>query len=519
MAEWTELENEIVKANIKQKAQQIKEILKENGFDRELGQIIGRKNKLNKVLNKPKTQKTKFFIEKIDFIIQKIGEGLSFSTIAKMLKVNSTQLTYFIKRNPLSKEKFFEIRKKYYSKRELNIVEAEGDKSNVSIQKVLSENGFQRDFLEISYLKLQLSDNKDFKKGGGYVMKKIQPHEKEIVRMLDNGLSVKYISHELGVNRMQLRRYMFDNMKLDLSKYELASKPKPIEKTENQTQETQTPIIYAYIRVSTEGQTVENQRHELIPFAKSKGYVIEEWFEETISGAKEIHKREINNLILKVKKGDILFVAELSRLSRRLVDILSILEKFTKKGVSLYTKKENFELNNSILSTIMASIFGIFAQLERDLIAQRTKEGLNRRMDLGMKVGRPKSTPKSKIVISECLKYEKEIQELLDKGVPVIQIAKAINLNRGSVVTYLKNKANGVKMATKEQRAVMISEQNIEYGKSILSEKMPDFVVGDLGYLISNRSKFIEFKNIGFSYKDLAGILGIDAETLRTIMK
>jgi putative DNA-invertase from lambdoid prophage Rac len=521
MNEWTKEENDLVLANLEKTYKEIKVILNENGFDRPLLQISRKLGKFRKNENHVPHSAKKILEDNIDFIVEKLTNGVSFSKISKSLGVNSITFVKFIQNNPTFKIK---VGTKYYSKQELNIVQAEADKPRESIKKILLSHGFERSIDDISQMRLKLALPKRSRSPSTDVIKN---NTENIIKMLEEGKSIKFIAYEFGINKTYLRTYLKDTMKLDLSKYcgvieYRIAKQNEIEK-ESQKQKEQEllpPIIYAYIRVSTEGQTVENQRHELIPFAKSKGYVIEEWFEETISGAKEIHKREINNLLQKVKKGDIIFVAELSRLSRRLVDILSILEKFTKKGVALYSKKENFELNNSILSTIMASIFGIFAQLERDLTAQRTKEGIDRRKSMGMKMGRSQKLKSAMdIRSSACVEHKEKIQELLEQKISIKEIAKIINVNNHTLMCYLEHKRKGLHVVSPEERKQAIDKKRQEIGKGNLLEYLPDFVSGDLNYLKNNKDKFIAFKNLGFSYDNLSIILQIDKASLQSLMK
>lgn len=147
-------------------------------------------------------------------------------------------------------------------------------------------------------------------------------------------------------------------------------------------------MIYAYIRVSTDKQTVENQRFELQNFAHERNLGIDKWISETISGTKLASDRKLGPLLRKMKKGDTLIISEISRLGRNLMQIMSILNLCMMKETMVLTVKERYELGNNINSQILAFAFGLSAQIERDLISQRTKEGLARRKAEGMKLGR-----------------------------------------------------------------------------------------------------------------------------------
>ena len=148
-------------------------------------------------------------------------------------------------------------------------------------------------------------------------------------------------------------------------------------------------MIYAYIRVSTDKQTVENQRFEINRFAKQRDFQIDVWVEETVSGTRSAKDRKLGVLLKRIKKGDTLIVSEISRLGRRLMEVMSILNACMLKNVILLTVKEKYELGNNIQSQILAFAFSLSAQIERDLISQRTREGLARRIASGQKLGRP----------------------------------------------------------------------------------------------------------------------------------
>lgn len=147
-------------------------------------------------------------------------------------------------------------------------------------------------------------------------------------------------------------------------------------------------MIYAYIRVSTDKQTVENQRFEIEKYAIKQELHIDKWISETISGTKSANERKLGTLIKKLKKGDTLICSEISRLGRKLMEVMSLLNTLMQKKIVVLTVKEKYELGNNIQSQILAFAFGLSAQIERDLISQRTKEGLARRKAEGQKLGR-----------------------------------------------------------------------------------------------------------------------------------
>ena len=193
--------------------------------------------------------------------------------------------------------------------------------------------------------------------------------------------------------------------------------------------------IYGYVRVSTDKQTVENQRFEIEKFVQKENKKIDRWIDETISGTVAVEKRKLGSLLKRLKKGDILVASEISRLGRNMLQIMSILHHCMKNEVQVWTIKDNYRLGADIQSKVLAFAFGLSAEIERNLISQRTKEALARIKADGKHLGRPhgfnsmkrKLDGKSKLLIN-----------LLEKNVPKSQIAKILGINRSLIYTFLK---------------------------------------------------------------------------------
>ena len=137
-------------------------------------------------------------------------------------------------------------------------------------------------------------------------------------------------------------------------------------------------MIYGYIRVSTDKQTVDNQRFEILNYANTKKIHIGKWIEETISSAKKLEDRKLGQLLKELKKGDILIASEMSRIGRSVMEVMSILHTLMEKDVFVHTIKEHYELGNNINSKVLAFAFSLSADIERQLISQRTREALAR---------------------------------------------------------------------------------------------------------------------------------------------
>lgn len=193
-------------------------------------------------------------------------------------------------------------------------------------------------------------------------------------------------------------------------------------------------MTYAYIRVSTEQQTVENQRFEISNFAQSHNRKISRWIAETKSGTIKPEKRKLGKLMQKVKKGDVVIVSELSRLSRSMVTILDILQFFLERGVGVISVKEGYELTDDITSKVLAFAFGLSAEIERTLISQRTKESLKRKRAEGVKLGRPKGKKSSHYKLSG---KDRSIKIMYNKGYSIRKLAKRYEVSWQTMKTYL----------------------------------------------------------------------------------
>jgi DNA invertase Pin-like site-specific DNA recombinase len=198
-------------------------------------------------------------------------------------------------------------------------------------------------------------------------------------------------------------------------------------------------MIYGYIRVSTDKQTVENQRFEIKKFCKQRKLKIDEWVEETISGTIDIHERELGVLLNKLLKNDILICSELSRLGRSLFMIMDVLNQCMKREIQVWTIKDNYRLGTDISSKVLAFAFGLSAEIERNLISQRTKEALARAAAEGKHIGRPKGSKNKTLKLSG---KEKEIKTLLRSGSSKAKIAKIMGVHRFTLYRFLSQMKN-----------------------------------------------------------------------------
>ena len=196
-------------------------------------------------------------------------------------------------------------------------------------------------------------------------------------------------------------------------------------------------MIYGYIRVSSDKQTVENQRFEISNFCEKNSLTIDVWVEETISGMTRVENRKLGKLLKRMKKGDILICSELSRLGRNLLMIMGVLNECMNRDIQVWTIKDNYRLGSDINSKVLAFAFGLSAEIERNLISQRTKEALARKKAEGVVLGRPKGSKSAKTKLTG---QEKQIKELLEKKVSYSAIGRILGVHRLTVSAFVKER-------------------------------------------------------------------------------
>ena len=195
-------------------------------------------------------------------------------------------------------------------------------------------------------------------------------------------------------------------------------------------------MVYGYIRVSSNKQTVENQRFEISAFCKGASLFVDGWIEETISGTKNYDKRRLGKLLKRVKRGDLIICAELSRLGRNLFMIMEILNICMSKGCRVWTIKEGYRLGDDIPSKVLAFAFGLSAEIERKLISQRTKEALARKRAEGVVLGHPKGVKNTRTKLSG---HEDAIKVMRENGLSYPEIAKCFHVHPVTVSRFFRS--------------------------------------------------------------------------------
>lgn len=192
--------------------------------------------------------------------------------------------------------------------------------------------------------------------------------------------------------------------------------------------------VVAYLRVSTEKQFLENQRAEILRFADRNGLIIDKWYTETVSGSVSSKNRKLSGVLDRMKPGDSLIVTEISRLSRTLLEIMTILNSCIKKRVVLYSTKKGYIFQNDINSKVLGFAFGLMAEIERNLISMRTKEALARRKKEGVCLGRRKGdAPKMNMLIDN----RRLVMMERRRGASCSALAKQMGVSRTTMFRFL----------------------------------------------------------------------------------
>lgn len=197
-------------------------------------------------------------------------------------------------------------------------------------------------------------------------------------------------------------------------------------------------MVYCYLRVSSDSQDVESQKIGIVEFLKQRELEAGEWVaDEGVSGAVDWRKRGIGRIIAKAKQGDVLIFSEISRIARRLVLVLEVIKACTEKGVKIYTVKDRYVLEDTIQSKVLVTVMGLAAEIERDLLRQRTREGLKRAVANGKTLGRPRGA-KTNPALRKLHGSEDRIVQLRGRGVSFNGVARLLKVHRNTLARYIR---------------------------------------------------------------------------------
>jgi DNA invertase Pin-like site-specific DNA recombinase len=194
----------------------------------------------------------------------------------------------------------------------------------------------------------------------------------------------------------------------------------------------------AYVRISTGGQDLDSQRFAILDYAHRQGLTVHTFVEARVSSRRPVAKRGLDTVLEQVQPGDLILVSELSRLGRSVGQIIQLVDRLIKQRVQLVAIKENIRLNGiqDLQTKVMITLFGLFAEIERDLIAERTKEGLAAARAKGRLPGRPRGV----LGTSKLTGREAEIQSLLAKTVSKASIAKILGISRSTLHHFIQSR-------------------------------------------------------------------------------
>ncbi len=194
----------------------------------------------------------------------------------------------------------------------------------------------------------------------------------------------------------------------------------------------------AYPRISTDSQDLNAQKLAVLNFAQREGIAIDDFVEVTASSSKTHKARRLNELMDQFDRGDRLIVSESSRLGRSLGQVIDIVDTLVKRKIAFLAVKEGirFEGKQDLPTKVMVALFALFAEVERDLISERTKEGLAKARASGKTLGRPKGA----LGQSRLSGKEEEIQAFLVKGVSKSAIAKIIGVSRTTLYHFIQTR-------------------------------------------------------------------------------
>lgn len=191
--------------------------------------------------------------------------------------------------------------------------------------------------------------------------------------------------------------------------------------------------IIGYVRISTDKQDLDSQRHLLLEYARKERLIIDEFIDVEISSRQDIEARRIDELQDKLQKGDTLLVAELSRLGREMLQVLNIINSLSRKGVKITFVRQPELSTTGSHGKLLLAIYSYFAEAEREFISMRVKQGLAAARAKGVMLGRPKGRRNKKRVLDP---YRNEILKYLQKGVDLATVRKLINPELEQPISY-----------------------------------------------------------------------------------
>ncbi len=256
-------------------------------------------------------------------------------------------------------------------------------------------------------------------------------------------------------------------------------------------------MIYGYLRVSSDEQDVNSQKQGVEQFCKEHGWDIDKYItDEGVSGGKDPDKRNLGPLLKLVGKGDKIVCSEISRLGRDLYMVMDILHFCMEQECIIYTVKDRFVLGDDISSKVLAFAFGLSAEIERQMIRQRTKEGLRLRMKNGVLLGRPIGRCNS-VEAQKFGAWKEKVKQMVEWQMSPRQIAKVIGCDRNTVSRLVQRWGYGEMWRYK-------SEWTKSETKKRGRERKPTYKDGDYMIVELDRQKTLSLISAGLTIPQLA---------------
>lgn len=193
------------------------------------------------------------------------------------------------------------------------------------------------------------------------------------------------------------------------------------------------PTVYAYLRVSTDAQDVDNQRRGVAEYCAGKGW-LPGYYEDTASGRTPWRERTLGKLLEQMQRGDVLVCAEVSRLARSTLQVLEICKLAAERGLCLHIVKTGQVIDDSMASKVLTTMLALAGEIERDMISARTKESLARLKAEGVKLGRPEGPARVLMLDAE----SKQIDSLIACGVPLRAVARVVRCSPQTLYNWLR---------------------------------------------------------------------------------
>lgn len=207
-------------------------------------------------------------------------------------------------------------------------------------------------------------------------------------------------------------------------------------------------MIIAYTRTYSNKQQNDNQKNAIEQFAANNNIIIDKWLKDNRTTSSRNQNR-LEDIIKNMKPGDTLIVADVTRLSRKLMEIMHLILLCIEKNIILYCLKEGYSFENNIDSKTLAFTFGLVSEIESKLISTRTRESLEMTKSKGKTLGRPKGTPKMDYLLAQKEQIEKELNE---ENASYAELAEYYQVSLSSFKNFVRNNISPTLPRRKKRR-------------------------------------------------------------------